>query len=97
MTRILAAVLLLLLANCTNAALERPDRPAANTPEGACVPVADADPQVQIDYGIIPSTDVSFGKYARYYASWQAAMNRCLRQRGLMAPGGVEPLARGYY
>lgn len=97
MSRMAAALLLLILTNCSDTALQRPVRPASNTPEGACVPVADADPQVQIDYGMIPSTQFSTENFTRYNASWQTAMNRCLRQRGLLPPGGVEPVKSGYY
>lgn len=97
MSRIVAALLLVLLANCSDDSLRRPVRPAANTPEGACVPVADADPQVRIDYGMIPNTNLMTDNFERYYASWRTAMNRCLRQRGLLPPGGVESVKRGYY
>lgn len=83
-----AALAILLLGGCAGLG------PQGNTPgmvSGDCEQVANDDPQVKIWYtnsiSVVHPTEAR-KIYERYY---NQAYQRCLRQRGLLPAGGVQP------
>jgi hypothetical protein len=68
---------------------------SGNTPQAECARQATQDPKVQEIYSRT-NGDYTYGGYLAHDDLQQAkrlAVLRCMRAKGLAAPGGVEPVA----
>jgi outer membrane biogenesis lipoprotein LolB len=82
--RVLVSLAVLLLAACTT---------TGNSPQAACRSQANYDPQVRaLRTSMVQNPSVALGSSGQLEYLIRQATIRCLQDKGLAVPGGVEPV-----